>query len=204
MAVLSAEVGSQDSNEKDWGVVVLSLRNYLVPHDNRMVLLLLLGVVVFVLLIACANIAGLLLARGVSRQRELALRVSLGASRGRLIQQLLVESFTLAAIGGVFGVLVGWLASRALVVLARDAVSFGQLSDSRLDGRVLAFTFAVSILAAVFFGLIPAWRSSRFDLQGTLKERASGGESRGRERLRSAFVVGGVALASGLLVGAGL
>jgi len=201
MTVLASEVGSRYPNEKDWGVVVSSLRDYLV-RDHRLVLLVLLGVVSLVLLIACANVAGLLLARGVSRRRELALRASLGASRGKLIQQLFIESFMLACVGGLLGTLLGWLASRALILLSEDAVAFGQMADAQLDGRVLAFTLAISVVAAVFFGLIPAWRSSSFDLQTALKEKGSG--ARGPERLRSTFVIGEVALAVMLLVGAGL
>ena len=202
LTVLSADTGRRYVNEKDWGVAVLSLRDYLV-RDHRLVLLVLLGVVTSFLLIACANIAGLLLARGVSRRRELALRASLGASRGRIIQQLLIESLTLAGMGGLLGTLLGLVASRALVLLSQDAVAFGQMADVKLDARVLAFTLAISILAAVVFGLIPAWRSSRFELQTALKEQG-GGEARGRERLRSAFVISEVALAVVLLVGAGL
>ncbi len=203
LMVLAAEIGKRYVNEKDWGVVVLSLRDYLV-RDHRLVLLVLLGVVTSVLLIACANVAGLLLARGVSRRRELALRASLGASRGRIVQQLLIESLTLAGMGGLLGTFLGLLASRALVLLAQDAVAFGQMADVKLDTRVLVFTLVISILAAIVFGLIPAWRSSSFDLQTALKEQGSGGEARGRERLRSAFVIGEVALAVVLLVGAGL
>lgn len=201
LTVLAAEVGTRYPNEKDWGVVVSSLRDYLV-RDHRLVLLVLLGVVAAVLLIACANVGGLLLARGVSRRRELALRASLGASRARIIQQLLVESLTLAGMGCVLGTFVGLAASRALVFLAQDAVAFGQMANVRLDGRVLAFTVGISLLAAIFFGLIPAWRSSSFDLQTGLKER--GGEARSGDRIRSAFVIAEVALAVVLLVGAGL
>jgi putative ABC transport system permease protein len=203
LTVLSADTGKRYANEKDWGVVVSSLRDYLV-RDHRRVLLVLLGVVTSVLLIACANVAGLLLARGVSRRRELALRASLGASRGRMVQQLLIESLMLAGMGCVLGTLLGFAASRALVLLAQDALAFGQMADVKLDPRVLAFTLAISILAAVVFGLIPAWRSSSFDLQTALKEQGGGGEARGRERLRAVFVIGEVALAVVLLVGAGL
>ncbi len=203
MNVLAVEVGNRFANEKDWRVVVSSLRNYLV-RDHRLVLLMLLGVVTFVLLIACANIAGLLLARGVGLRHELALRASLGASRGRIIIQLLIESLALAGAGCVLGTLLGLLASRALVLLAQDAVAFGQMADVRLDVRVLVFTLGISILATILFGLIPAWRSSSFDLQTALKEHGRGGEARGQQRLRSAFVIGEVALAVVLLVGAGL
>src|SRR6266540_4851483 len=116
MAVLADEVGRRDPIEKEWGVVVLSLRDYLV-RDNRLVLLVLLGVVLFVLLIACANLAGLLLTRGIGRRGELALRAALGATRERLIQQLVVESVTLSALGGALGLLLGLWASRGLLFL---------------------------------------------------------------------------------------
>ena len=204
MAVLADQVGREDPIEKNWGVVVLSLRDYLV-RDNRMVLLLLLGVVAFVLLIACANLAGLLMARGVDRQSELALRASLGATRGRLVQQLLIESVALSAMGGALGLLLGSWASRALLWLAQDAVAFGQMADVQLDGRVLALTVALSLLTAIVFGLGPAWSVSRFDVQSALKEHGrGGGDSRGRKRFRDALVVAEVALAVLLLVGAGL
>lgn len=204
MAVLADQVGREDPIEKNWGVVVLSLRDYLV-RDNRMVLLLLLGVVAFVLLIACANLAGLLMARGVDRQSELALRSSLGATRGRLVQQLLIESVALSAMGGALGLLLGSWASRTLLWLAQDAVAFGQMADVQLDGRVLALTVALSLLTAIVFGLAPAWQASRFDVQSALKEHGrGGGDSRGRQRFRAGLVAGEVALAVVLLVGAGL
>ncbi|HEV8263269.1 MAG TPA: ABC transporter permease [Burkholderiales bacterium] len=204
MAVLADQVGRRDPIEKDWGVVVLSLHDYLV-RDNRLVLLVLLGVVLFVLLIACANLAGLLLTRGIGRRGELALRASLGATRGRLVQQLVVESVTLSALGGALGLLLGLWASRGLLFLAQDAVAFGQMADARLDGRVLAFTVATSLLTAIVFGLAPAWQTSRFRLQAALKEQGRGaGDSRGQQRFRAALVAGEVALAVVLLVGAGL
>jgi putative ABC transport system permease protein len=204
MAVLAEQVGRQDPSEKDWGVVVLSLRDYLV-RDNRMILLILLGVVAFVLLIACANLAGLLLTRGIGRRSELALRASLGASRGRIVQQLVIESLALSAMGGALGLLLGSWASHALVFLAQNAVAFGQIDDVGLDGRVLAFAVALSLLTAIMFGLAPAWSVSRFDLQAALKEHGRGaGDSRSAQRFRATLVVGEVALALVLLVGAGL
>jgi len=204
MEAIAGQVGREDPNEKDWGVAVLSLRDYLV-RDTRLVLLVLAGVVALVLLIACANLAGLLLTRGVGRQSELALRASLGASRRRLIEQLLAESITLAALGGAFGLLLGLWTSHALILLARDAVSFGQMADACLDGRVLAFTIGLSFLTAIAFGLVPAWHATRVDLQTALKEHGRGGiGGRSQQRFRSALVVGEVALAVVLLVGAGL
>src|SRR5579871_1540487 len=201
LTVLAAAAGARYPNEKDWGVVVSGLRDYLV-RDHRLVLLVLLGVVAAVLLIACANVGGLLLARAVARRRELALRASLGASRLRIIQQLLIESLTLAGLGCLLGTLFGLAASRALVFLAKEAVAFGQMADVGIDVRVLSFTAGISLAAAISFGLIPAWQSSGFDLNIGLNDRS--GESRGGNRLRSAFVVAEVALAMVLLIGAGL
>ncbi|RPJ61440.1 MAG: ABC transporter permease [Acidobacteria bacterium] len=203
MTVLAEQIGRELSVEKDWRVVVLSLRDYLV-RDNRLVLLVLLAVVGFVLLIACANLAGLLLTRGVGRRSELALRASLGAGRGRLVQQLLVESLTVSILGGVLGLLLGFWASRALVILGKEAVEFGQMAQVHLDVRVLSFTLGLSLLTAIVFGLAPAWQISRFDLRESLKAHGQGADSRSQQRFRAAMVVGEVALAVVLLVGAGL
>ncbi len=204
MAVIAEQVGREDPVERLFGVVILSLRDYLVG-DNRLVLLVLAGVVAFVLLIACANLAGLLLTRGVGRQGELALRASLGASRRRLVAQLLAESIVLSAMGGALGLLLGSWTSRGLVFLARDAVTFGQMADVHLDGRVLAFTVALSLLTAIAFGLAPAWQAPRVALQAALNAHGrSGTGDRSQRRFRSALVVGQVALAVVLLVGAGL
>lgn len=204
MAVIARQVGHEVPGEKDFAVVLTGLRDYLV-RESRLVLFVLAGAVAFVLLIACANLAGLLLTRGVGRQSELALRASLGASRRRLVQQLLAENIVMSAMGGALGLLFGFWTSRALVFLARDAVAFGQLAEVHLDWRVLAFTVALSLLTAIAFGLAPAWQATRVDLQTGLQAHgrsSTGGLS--QRRFRSALVVGEVALSVVLLAGAGL
>jgi predicted permease len=204
MGIVSEQAGRENSFLEGWTASVRGLREYLV-QDSQSVLMLLLGVVGFVLLIACANLAALLLTRGVGRQNEMALRASLGAGRLRLVQQLLIESLALSVMGGALGLVLGSWASRALVLLARDAVAFGQMEDVQLDARVLAFTLLLSLLTAVVFGLAPAWQASRCNLQSALRRHSAGaGEHRGQQRLRSALVVSEVALAVVLLVGAGL
>jgi putative ABC transport system permease protein len=189
---------------KGWGVTVLDLHNYL-AQQSRPVLLTLLGVVACVLLIACANLASLLLTRGVGRRSELAVRASLGAGRMRLVQQLVVESVLLSAVGGASGLVIGLWASRLLLVLGKDIVSPGQVEHVHLNVHVLTFTIALSLLTAILSGMMPAWQASRFDLQGGLKEQdRAASEHRGQRRLRAAVVVGEVALSVVLLVGAGL
>jgi len=204
MTLIADEIGHEIRAEKGWRVQVSDLRDALV-RDSRPALLLLLGVVVFVLLIACANLAGLLLTRSVGRRSELALRASLGASRFRLVQQLVVESLVLAGMGGALGLLLGAAASRGLVFLAKDAVEFGQMADVRLDVSVVAFTVALSVLTAILFGLVPAWQVSRFNLQAALAEHGrGGGDSRGQHRVRAAIMTSEIALAVVLLAGSGL
>lgn len=170
---------------------------------TRPYLLALLVTVAFVLLIACVNVANLLLARGESRRRELGLRTALGASGVRLMRQLFTESFLFAITGGAFGLLVAWLMVRALVAAAPAGVP--RVSEIGIDPSVLAFTLAVTVATGMVFGLLPALRSARTDGAEALKVSGKGnGQARGLRRARSVLVVAEVALAVVALAGAGL
>ncbi|RPI25443.1 MAG: ABC transporter permease [Acidobacteria bacterium] len=190
--------GTLGNHPRVWG-----LRDFVV-RDMRASLIVLLAAVGLVLLIACTNVANLLLARAGMRQRELALRTALGASRARIIRQLLTESAMLGLAGGAAGILVAYAGVRSLLALVPDR--FPLLSDASIDLRVLAFTLAVSLVTGIVFGLAPALVSSRRQaLNDALKEGGRGsGESMSRARLRSTLVVTEVALALVLLIGAGL
>ncbi|MDX6498753.1 MAG: hypothetical protein QOG23_2013 [Blastocatellia bacterium] len=165
-------------------------------------LLVLFGAVALVLLIACANVANLLLARAATRRKEFAVRAALGATRARIIRQLLVESLLLSLVGGVFGLL---LASWGTAMLARVAhETIPRLEGLRLSYRVLGFNLLVSLLSGIAFGLAPAWRFSKAELQETLKDSGGIASERAGKKLRSSLVVAEVALSVALLVGAGL
>ena len=189
------------------GFGVLTIRDALVRGDVRSSLYVYLGAVGFVLLIACANVANLLLVRATGRRREIAIRAAIGGSRGRIIRQLLTESVVLSLAGGVLGLLVGWAGIRALLSIntaglprvGADGVNVG------LDWRVVAFTIGVSLFTGVVFGLIPALQSSKTDLTTTLKE-SSGRSGTGfrQNKVRSVLVVVEVALALVLLIGSAL
>jgi putative ABC transport system permease protein len=183
-----------------WRVSLVPIREQIVG-DIRPILLVLLAAVAFVLLIACANVANLLLARAASRQRELALRAALGASRIRLMRQLLTESVLLALCGGVAGIALAYWGVELLKKFGPDQIP--RLHEIGIDPRVLIFTFAISLLTGIAFGLVPAIQSSRADVNHALKE-GSRGSTGGRSKLRSVFVVAEVSLALVLLVGAGL
>jgi putative ABC transport system permease protein len=198
-AGLTAEFPDFDTG---WKVRVLPLRDEL-AGDLKPALLTLAGAVAFVLLIACANVANLLLARGAVRQREVAIRSALGAARGRVIRQLLTESLVLAALGGAVGVVVASWCLDALVAIS--PIDLKQLGHVELSYPVLAFTAVVSLATAVICGLAPAMEGARADVQEALRDGARQvGSSVRHRRLRQGLVVAEIALAVVLLVGAGL
>lgn len=182
-------------------VAVASLRTTL-TGDYKTALLILLGVVGFVLLIACVNVANLLLARATSRQKEIAIRAALGANRRRLFRQLLTESLLLGLISGVAGLVLALWGKDLLVSAIPIDIPFWMKFD--LDARVLTFTAACSLLTGFVFGTAPALQASNPDLNETLKEGGRSGSSSGRYHLRSLLVVAEIALSLVLLVGAGL
>ncbi len=195
---------------KGESVAVISMREAMV-RDVKTALLVLVGAVAFVLLIACANVANLLLARGASRQKELAIRAAVGASRWRVVRQLLTESILLSGLGGIFGFILGAWGVRSLLLLVPGNIP--RLTDPEhvqglltlIDWRIAAFTIAVSFLTGIVFGLFPALQISNPDLAGVLKE-ASGRSGTGRKqnRLRKTLVGAEMALALVLLVSAAL
>ena len=165
-------------------------------------LLILFGAVGLVLLIACANVANLLLARAATRRKEFAVRAALGASRGRIIRQLLVESMLLSLAGGVLGILLASWSNSLLSGVAHATVP--RMQGLQLSYRVLGFNFLISLLSGLIFGLAPALRSSKTELQETLKDSGATTSEREGKRLRSALVIAEVALSVALLTGAGL
>jgi putative ABC transport system permease protein len=197
----------------DWGAQASPLNENRLDPALRDSVLILFGAVVFVVMIACLNVANLLLVRGSARGREIAIRSAIGAGRGRILRQLLTESLLLAILGGAASLMVAYVGVRALSAInPADTFTFGRLpgltqlgfNSIRLDSSALAFTFATALLAGVAFGLAPAWHTSRADLTDALKKKS--GRSFGFRivRAKNVLVVVEVALALVLLAGAGL
>jgi len=190
-------------SDKGWGSYVEGLKNDFLPKERIKMLWLLLGAVGFVLLIACVNVANLLLTRGMARQKELAVRSALGAARRTIFSQLLTESLILAIAGGVLGVAVGYGMLQGLIA-AMPRNTLPSEADLRLNIPILLFTLLATTLAGLLAGSAPAWYASRIDPAETLKEGGRAGTSAGKHLLRRILVIGEFALALALLAGAGL
>jgi putative ABC transport system permease protein len=190
-------------SNKGWGASVEQLQNDFISPELIKNIWLLMGAVAFILLIACVNVANLLLARGTVRQKEIAVRASLGATRRQLFAQFLTESLALSAIGGVLGIGLAWAMLRVIVVMM-PPFTLPSEADVRLNLPVLFFTLAASLLSGILFGCAPAFQTARMNLSDTLKEGGRSASSAGRHGLRRGLVVVEFALALTLLAGAGL
>jgi putative ABC transport system permease protein len=189
-------------DDKGWGAAVYSLREETVG-EVRPALLMMLGAVAFVLLIACANVANLILARTFARRKELAIRSAIGASRSRIVQQLLAESLLIAVSGGLLGLLAAHFGIELLIRFFADKLP--RMGDIGLNGPVLGFTFALSIATGILSGLLPAWNMTKGDVNDALKQGLGHTDAdTGNSKTRSALVAVEVALSLVLLIGAGL
>jgi putative ABC transport system permease protein len=202
LSTIAARLGQEfPKTNQDLGIDVVALQQSIVG-DVRPALIIFLGAVSFVLLIACANVASLLLARAATRQREMAIRATLGASRWRIVRQLLSESVLLSLLGGGLGLLLAVWILDLLVAAAPHQIP--RITAIEIDRWTLAFTFLLSVVTGVIFGLVPALQSARPDLNSTLKEGSAQMAGGARQRLRSLLVVSEIALSLVLLIGAGL
>jgi putative ABC transport system permease protein len=196
--------GDFPASNKGWGVIVERYSDILIGNENRTVVLMMISATGFVLLIGCANLANLALARGVSREREVVVRASLGAGRWDLIRQFLTENVVLAICGGLLGIIVGYALMNGIKLML-PPFPFPREVDVTMDGRVLLFAAVVSVLTGLLFGMAPALQATKPDLAASMKEEGRGSSGGvGRRRLRDSLIVAEIALAFVLLVVSGL
>jgi len=191
------------ASNKGWGVVVEPYAETLINTQSRTIVLLLISSTGFLLLIGCANLANLALARGVSKEREVVVRASLGAGRWDLIRQFLTENVLLSLAGGLFGLVIGYSLMNAIVLMLPEFTLPREINAS-LDGRVLLFALVVSVGTGILFGLAPALQATKPDLASSMKEESRGSSGAGKRRLRDSLIVAEIALAFMLLVVSGL
>ena len=201
--IASRLASAYPKDNEGWGAVARPLRQWMVPAQVEIMILAMMGAVTLVLLIACANVANLLLSRASVRHREISIRSALGAGRWRIVRQLLTEAVVIGALGAPFGVAFAWIGIR-LVDMGIPPDSVPYFIHWSLDGRSVAYTLGISLLTAVVFGLAPAAQAARANLQDSLKEGARGATGGRRARLRNALVVAEVSMSLVLLVGAAL
>jgi len=204
MDVVTARIAKDyPQSNKGWAASVEPLKNDFFPRNSQTTLWLLMGAVGFVLLIACVNVANLLLAKGTTRLKEVALRTSLGATRRRVFNQFLTESVVLAFLGGIAGIGLSAIMLKVLMIIM-PPYTLPSEAEVGLSVPVLVFTLASTMFAGILFGCAPAWRASGVNLNEALKEGGRSGSSRGHNRLRRALVIAEFGLALSLLAGAGL
>jgi len=205
LAAVAKQLAGTHPEDKDWGASVLPIREDLMPADIRLIVMTMMGAVTLVLLIACANVANLLLARATVRQREIAVRAALGAGRGRIVRQLLTESVLIAVFAAPLGVALAYVGLQWLTSAIPPQRQAPYYVDWSMNARVVVYTCAIAVVTGLVFGLAPALQAARKDLHDPLKEggRGAGGSIR-RNRLRSTLVVAEIALSLVLLVGASL
>ncbi len=203
MSVMAQRLQEQyPKSNAGWSIRLRTFYDWIVPEPVRRSMLALFVAVEFLLLVACANVANLLLARSTTRQQEIAIRAAVGARPTRLIRQLLIESLLLAGLGGMFGLLLTFWGTK--LIASANMQNIARLSETRIDGAVLGFTLVITVVIGLIFGLAPGFWASRFDLTEKLKAGRGIAGSKLTHRLRGALVVAEVTMAVMLLVGAGL
>ncbi len=191
-------------SNRGWSVRISTFYDWIVPEATREAILIFMGAVGLVLLIACGNVASLMLARAASREKEISIRTALGANRLRIVSQLLVEAMLVALVAGALGLLVAWGTSR-LLTAGGPSVGLPRLDEISIDMRVFGFALATAVLSGLCFGLVPALHASRAQVNSSLKDTTRGAsDGVSQHRLRSALIIAEVALSVSLLIGAGL
>jgi putative ABC transport system permease protein len=204
VAVVASRLAATYQKEnQDWSVAVRALRDWMLPAQVELMLFTMLGAVTLVLLIACSNVANLLLARASVRHREIAIRTALGAGRSRIMRQLLTEALLIGLVSAPLGILLAWIGIR-LLNQSMPADSVPYFIHWALDTRTLVYTIGISLLTGIAFGLAPALQAARVNQQDSLKDGARGATGGHRTRLRSGLVIAQVALSLVLLVGASM